>query len=89
MNRDQARTLERRHLVAMTARDSFPPLPPNDPVAEQRQAAQAWKVTTVIAAIDGIDAPGFEECMQTLGLLPSESWPRNMYGNPQKEGRPS
>jgi hypothetical protein len=57
-----------RQTVAAAAARNWPQLP-DDPDAHRRQAAQAWKAATVVAAADGMDAPWFTDCMQALGLL--------------------
>jgi hypothetical protein len=57
-----------RQAVADAARDSQPPLPDDDNAAAA-QAAQAWKVVTVIAAAGGMDAGWFAACAEALGLI--------------------
>jgi predicted cobalt transporter CbtA len=59
---------DKRRAVAAAAARNWPQLP-DDPAAKRRQAYQAWKVTTVVAAADGMDAAWFTDCMQALGLL--------------------
>jgi hypothetical protein len=80
---------EMQELVAAYARESQPPLPLKARSREARhkaladlarQAQQAWKTVTVVAAVTGMDAGWFRDCLETLGLLPSPSVPRPQRG---------
>lgn len=61
--------VRKRNLIARVAAASLPSLPPG-PAARRRQAVAAWRTVTVVAAVDGMDAPWFRDCLEALGLLP-------------------
>lgn len=61
---------QKKHRIAVAARDSFPPLPPDNRDAANRQDGYAWTAVTAAAAVNGMDGSWLGTCMEALGLLP-------------------